>query len=166
MNTPKGLQTDHISGDTLDTRKLNMRICTVKENGKNRSLCVQNKSGAKGVYWDNHMPTPKWRANIKKNDKTYHLGYYDNFDDAVEARKQAEIRFQGEFSRDYGNIESDLSFYDKNGERINKRKMNTSKIACNHCVYWNKNNDKVCEITLKQKGYWNKCNNFLRKEGY
>ena len=104
MTTPKGKQTDHISGDTMDTRKQNLRICTALENGKNRSLCGLNKSGVKGVRWADKIPNPKWHAYIKNNDRFYSLGYYDDFESAVEARKQGEIRFQGEYSRDYGEV--------------------------------------------------------------
>jgi hypothetical protein len=103
-NTPKGLITDHIDGNTLNTRKENLRACTYKDNGKNKIMPVTNKSGVKGVYWNKHAPTPKWQAFIKENDKFHSLGYYENFDDAVEARKQAEIRIQGEYSREYGSL--------------------------------------------------------------
>ena len=101
--TVKGKQCDHIDGNTLDTRKFNLRECTQDENLKNRKKPCTNKSGVKGVYWADSLKTPKWLASIKVNNKSYHLGYYDKFEDAVEARKQAEIKYQGEFSRDYGN---------------------------------------------------------------
>lgn len=102
INAPKGFQVDHKDGNTLNTRKENLRICTALENGKNRSLCVKNKSGVKGVRWSDKIITPKWHAYIKNNDKFHSLGYYDKFEDAVEARRQGEIKYQGEYSRDYG----------------------------------------------------------------
>ena len=103
-DTPKGLITDHIDGNTLNTRKENLRTCTYKDNGKNKIMPVTNKSGVKGVYWDYHLKTPKWKAFIKENDVYYHLGYFVDFDDAVKARRDAEIRIQGEFSRDFGDV--------------------------------------------------------------
>lgn len=50
MNTPKGMDTDHEDGDSLNNRKYNLRICTRLENARNRKLNADNKSGHKGVF--------------------------------------------------------------------------------------------------------------------
>jgi hypothetical protein len=47
-----------------------------------------NKSGYKGINWDNKRS--KWRVTIGINKKQYHLGYFDKLDDAVMTRKKAE----------------------------------------------------------------------------
>lgn len=111
-NTTRGFITDHIDGNTLNTRKNNLRACTYKDNGKNKITPCTNKSGHKGVYWDTHSATPKWVAFIKVDDKYHSLGRYDDYCKAVEARIKAEIEIQGEFSRDYGSfkIESTRDF--------------------------------------------------------
>jgi hypothetical protein len=36
MNAPKELEVDHINHNGLDNRKCNLRMCTAKENSKNR----------------------------------------------------------------------------------------------------------------------------------
>lgn len=58
-------------------------------------LISTNTSGARGVYFDKR--TGKWRARLRFRSKFYNLGSYQNFDDAVKARKEAEARVFGEF---------------------------------------------------------------------
>lgn len=99
MNAPKGLQVDHIEGNTLDTRKSKLRICTSLENGQNKALSVRGTCGIKGVCWDKR--TEKWIAHIRVNYHHKTLGYFDTIEEAAECRRQAEIKYQGDFSRDY-----------------------------------------------------------------
>lgn len=58
MKCPRGMQIDHINGDTLDNRRLNLRIVTRKQNLQNRR--DWNKSGFKGVNFITR--TGKWRV--------------------------------------------------------------------------------------------------------
>ena len=51
MNCPKGLHVDHINGNVLDNRKINLRICTAADNGKNLKKKKNNISGYTGVVW-------------------------------------------------------------------------------------------------------------------
>jgi hypothetical protein len=104
MDCPKGMQVDHKDGNSLDTRKINLRICTQKENGKNRKKNKNNNSGVKGVFWNTHAPTPKWQAFIMVNYHHKSLGYYTDFKDAVRARKAAEIEYFGEYNRKIDDI--------------------------------------------------------------
>lgn len=54
-----------------------------------------NTSGVRGVYYD--KKTKKWRARLKFKGKLMNFGTYENFDDAVKARKRAEEEYYGEF---------------------------------------------------------------------
>ena len=90
---------DHINGNPLDNRKSNLRECTVQQNTMNTITCKSNKSGIKGVSFDKSRN--KWRAYITLNDKQLYLGRYDAKEEAIEARKQAEIKYFGEYSREY-----------------------------------------------------------------
>ncbi|MDD3016751.1 MAG: AP2 domain-containing protein [Lactococcus chungangensis] len=56
---------------------------------------ANNTSGVVGVDW--HKKTKKWQARITFKRKMYHLGYYDNIDDAAKARKSAEKEIYGDF---------------------------------------------------------------------
>lgn len=102
MDAPKGKQVDHINGDTLDSRKSNMRICTVSENSMNRHFVSDNTSGKIGVCWNSKIPTPKWMAYININGKRTHLGYFTTYDEALKVRLDAEEKYYGEFRASNG----------------------------------------------------------------
>lgn len=90
---------DHINGDTLDCRKGNLRTVTSQQNAMNHSLSLANTSGVTGVSWKKDKN--KWKAYITINGKQIHLGYFnkEDFDKAIKARKQAEIKYFGEYRR-------------------------------------------------------------------
>lgn len=87
--SPSG-QIDHINGNRADNRISNLREATPLMNMKNRSTNKNCRSGHRGVYWNKRES--KWRAHIKDDKKNLHLGYFDNFQDAVNARIAAEIK--------------------------------------------------------------------------
>ncbi len=62
---------------------------------KSDKLIASNTSGARGVYYSEK--SGKWRARLRFKGKTYNLGTYKNFEDAVKARKDGEERIYGEF---------------------------------------------------------------------
>jgi hypothetical protein len=91
MNTPKGMQTDHINGDTLDNRKENLRVATREENGRNRGKSKTNTSGFKGVCYVkkkkgmiNELSKP-WMAKTKYNGKYIYLGMFATPEEAGKA---------------------------------------------------------------------------------
>lgn len=61
-----------------------------------------NKSGVVGVCWDKSRG--KWKADIRFKNKKYNLGRFENFEDAVEARKEAEKNLFGGFLEWYENF--------------------------------------------------------------
>jgi hypothetical protein len=94
MNEPNSI-VDHINGNTLDNRKLNLRICTHAENMRNVSKKTKNTSGYKGVFWEKG----KWKVQLKYNYKSIHLGRFNNKIDAALAYNQAAIKYYGEFAQ-------------------------------------------------------------------
>ena len=84
-------QIDHINGNPLDNRIKNMRVVSVRENGKNKKRPSTNTSGIIGVYWN--KASSKWVAQIGVNRKTIFLGSYDNITDAANARQTAEKKY-------------------------------------------------------------------------
>mgnify|MGYP005811340867 CR=1 FL=1 len=95
MNTPKGMSTDHINGDTLDNRKSNLRICTSAENNRNRGKSSNNKSGYVGV---SQAPSGKFIATISHRRKKYHIGTFDTKKKAAMARDKKAKELFGEFA--------------------------------------------------------------------
>lgn len=96
MNAKKGEYIDHINGNRLDNRKQNLRKCTNQENNFNKGLYSHNTSGVTGVSWDKRRN--KWEVSIKINQKKMYLGRFDNFNDAVNKRKETEMIYFGEFA--------------------------------------------------------------------
>lgn len=95
MNPPDDMEVDHIYHNKNDNRKELLRIVTPSQNNMNSILRSNNTSGVTGVRW--HNRNEKWIAFIGINYENIHLGSYDDFDEAVEARKQAEIKYFGEY---------------------------------------------------------------------
>ncbi|MCA9312763.1 HNH endonuclease [Candidatus Saccharibacteria bacterium] len=90
-NAPKGMVVDHISGNTLDNRQSNLRVCTNAANIRNGKLRINNSTGVQGVTWDKSRN--KWQSRIKVNYKTVHLGRYNSLEEATKARKLAEKKY-------------------------------------------------------------------------
>ena len=97
MDCPKGYEVDHISLDTLDNRVCNLRICTHQQNQINQPLQKNNTSGVCGVSW--YSARHKYRARIKIGQHDIHLGYYNSFEEAVQARNVGMECMFGEYGR-------------------------------------------------------------------
>lgn len=92
-----GYISDHINGNRLDNRRENLRFCTLSQNSMNRGMRNDNKSGYKGVsYYRNNG---KWRACIRINGKTKHLGYFPSIESAAVAYNLGAKKFFGEYSK-------------------------------------------------------------------
>ena len=85
---------DHINRDCADNRWTNLRQATRSENTCNRSTVVNNTSGVTGV----RRIGRRWRAEIWKNRRRYHLGYFSSKDGASQAYINAAKELHGEFA--------------------------------------------------------------------
>lgn len=88
---PDGMQIDHINHIRDDNRIENLRIVSNLANGMNQGMPKNNKSGVTGVGW--YKKTGRWRVQIRANGKSMTVGYFDDFDIAVAARKDAESKY-------------------------------------------------------------------------
>jgi hypothetical protein len=91
-----GLVVDHKDLNPLNNKKSNYRICTFQENRMNHSLFKNNTSGHSGVCY--RKSSRKWVARITVNYKRVFLGCYDTKEEAIKARKKAELKYYGQYS--------------------------------------------------------------------
>lgn len=92
MNAPKGIDVDHINGDALDNRKINLRLVTNRQNAQNRHVTTSSKYP--GVSW--FKTRNKWRSYITIGGKFKHLGYFEDEKEAAMAYEKALRHFVGE----------------------------------------------------------------------
>lgn len=81
---------DHINKNPSDNRFENLRLASIAQNGMNRKRDIRNASGVTGVTWC--KTSRKWRADIGENGKILRLGRFQTLEEAVAARKAAELR--------------------------------------------------------------------------
>lgn len=75
---------DHKNGDRSDNILSNLRYATLSENGQNRKVPSNNKSGVKGVSFNKQ--TGKWQAYIQIDGIKVHLGLFKTIEEAQKAR--------------------------------------------------------------------------------
>lgn len=94
FGSKKGYDLDHINRNKLDNRKSNLRFLTRSQNQLNRS------NPLRGVTW--YEKQRIWTAHIMKDRKKIYLGTYGFLQEALDARREAEIQLFPEiFSRAY-----------------------------------------------------------------
>ena len=88
---------DHIDGNPSNNCKANLRRVNSVQNAHNRKISKANTSGITGVYLRNNIN--KWYAYISIDGKRKHLGCFDSKEEAIQARKEAEEKYFGEYAR-------------------------------------------------------------------
>lgn len=92
------MEIDHIDGDKLNNRVLNLRECSGTENRRNMPMQCNNTSGYVGVT----QSQGKWVARIGagSGSSRIHLGTFEKLEDALAARAEAEIKLG--YSKNHG----------------------------------------------------------------
>lgn len=92
-------QVDHINHNRLDNRWCNLREVNNTDNQKNTSTSSNSTTKVNGVSF---MKTKnKYRAYIMVNRKHIHLGLFEDINDAIKARKAADVQYG--FHPNHGN---------------------------------------------------------------
>lgn len=99
--TDKTQIVDHINHDTLNNCKYNLRVCTTKENTRNKTSQKESSSKFLGV----HKYEPKDRKNytcfkaaIQINGKSMHLGTFKTENEAAVAYNNKATELFGQFA--------------------------------------------------------------------
>lgn len=85
---------DHIDRNKLNNRRSNLRIIEKHKNHVNHNGYKNNKSGFTGVTFDKERN--KWKVLIHINKKQKLIGRFDDINDAITARLNAELKHYGE----------------------------------------------------------------------
>lgn len=88
-------QLDHINGNKLDNRIENLRECTSRQNGANKGLQRNNKTGFKGVSYCSRQN--RYQATCRVDGKKKWLGYFDSAEAASSAYQQFAMKAHGDF---------------------------------------------------------------------
>jgi HNH endonuclease len=87
---------DHMERNRADNRWSKLRPANRSQQAANQGLNTRNRSGVKGVFLDKERGL--WRAIIEVNGREHYLGRYADFEKAVTARREAEVRIFGAFA--------------------------------------------------------------------
>ena len=89
---------DHINGDALDNRFLNLRNVTHYENTKNHGRIINGSGLPCGVR---NTSSGKYQARITADKKVIHLGTFEDIQSAKSAYENAKLKYFKEYSRGY-----------------------------------------------------------------
>lgn len=87
---------DHINGDKLDNRKVNLRLCDNFKNLRNQKKHIDGKMKYKGIY---KTKSGKYAAQIWYDNKKIHLGSFVTQAEAALAYDEAAIFYFKEYAR-------------------------------------------------------------------
>lgn len=94
----RSVDIDHINGNGLDNRRLNLRLATRSQNLAN--LPAINGRKYKGVHvYSTKRKGSQWRAKIQIHGKQINIGAFDSELEAAKAYNRAAIEHFGEFAR-------------------------------------------------------------------
>jgi hypothetical protein len=84
-------QVDHDDSNGLNNAWSNLNRSNPDDNHRNMRKSKNNTTGVTGVYLDRR--SGNYFARINHNKKIIPLGYFSNFNEAVKARRNAELQY-------------------------------------------------------------------------
>lgn len=99
--TPENMFCDHVHHDTLDNRRSELRNVTRSENGMNKKVHKNSKTGIAGVH---KRYNGTYAAMLRIKGVFILNKTFKNIDDAIEARQSAEEEHFREFSINHSQL--------------------------------------------------------------
>jgi hypothetical protein len=93
---PKGMEIDHINGNGIDNRLINLRIGTHQQNTFNTRITKSHSSKHRGVSW--RKEKRKWEAYIEINQVKNHIAFFNSEEGAARAYDAKAREYFGEFA--------------------------------------------------------------------
>lgn len=92
---------DHINGSGLDNRRINLRLCNMRQNQGNRKLNKNNTTGYKGVFYSDQAGKYRVELHTTTNGKRYRRygGLHNNLKDAALAYNKLATEYFGKYAR-------------------------------------------------------------------
>lgn len=87
---PNGI-IDHIDNNKCNNRISNLRIVTHRVNSQKRLPNYNSKTGVTGVIW--HKRNNAYVSRITVDGKLLNLGSFQDINDAIKARQEAELKY-------------------------------------------------------------------------
>ncbi len=97
MQAPAGMVVDHRDGNQANNCRFNLRVCTRRENQRNRRKHAGSVSRFKGVFYNKRRH--KWHAQCWFEGKCHNLPYVDDEVEAARAYDRKAVECFGEFAR-------------------------------------------------------------------
>jgi HNH endonuclease len=91
LDAPESREVDHISRDTLDNRRSNLRLVTRAENSQNMPAHRDARSRYRGVSW--HKQRQLWCAEVRVRGRRVLCAFFEDEEQAAVAASEARARF-------------------------------------------------------------------------
>lgn len=86
---------DHINGNSLDNRRMNLRIVNWTQNAWNRAHPRTAKSRFNGAGWSNG----RWQVSIRDGKRQIYIGRFESEIEAAYHYDLASLKYHGEYGR-------------------------------------------------------------------
>lgn len=107
--------TDHIDKNKDNNTRENLRICTCKENARNKSFKSKNKTGYTNIF----RHGKKYIIQARINGKTKTLASYDTLQDALKAKVEIwNKKFNIDYTQDFYRATMDIFGIEKDIQEI------------------------------------------------